>query len=386
MINQLHVVSTTTVASGGEGLAALRYAESLAKAGCSVTFISRYLCDGKISDFAVTNGSCTQQIVPLRKNIVLELFAQYHFITALCNTKKIDLIHIHGMWTPILAVAAFVAKKKSLPLVISAHGCLEPWALQNKGWKKRLALWMYQGAILHSASLLVATAPQEMESLRKMGLHQPIAVIPNGVDIEEAPPSIKDSPIKTFLFLSRIDPKKGLLDLVEAWCTIRRPDWCIVIAGPDQDGYQAIVENLIQLKGLEAEIKFIGLVQGARKKECFESASIFILPTYSENFGLVVAEALSNNLPVITTTGAPWQELIEHQCGWWVDPGVKGISEAMVKAMDCDPKELEIMGSRGRQLVINKYSWDTIGGIALEVSEWLLNRTQNAPAAIYGYK
>ena len=215
-----------------------------------------------------------------------------------------------------------------------------------------------------------------------MGLRQPVAVIPNGVDVGPPPHREAHEAVKTILFLSRVHPKKGLLDLVEAWARVRRPGWRIVIAGGDEDGYRAKVEALVRAGELQSDFEFVGFVDGARKQACFDAADIFILPTYSENFGIAVAEAMANELPVITTTGAPWQDLVEHRCGWWVAPGVQGVSGALNEAMECDPAELRKMGQRGRQLVLSKYSWAQIGSTALATSQWLLNQSLPKPAAV----
>jgi glycosyltransferase involved in cell wall biosynthesis len=382
--HQFHIVANAAVASGGEGLAALRYAESIASAGCEVTFLSKHLLAGHLS-VSIGRGNFDPQVVPTRNNLLLELFEQYRFLQKLCEQKKCNLIHLHGMWAPLLAIAALVAHRLSIPLVIAPHGCLEPWALNYKYRKKWLALLFYQKPVLCSASLFIATANQELESIRRLGLRQPIAVIPNGVDIGSPPNRDTYKEAKTILFLSRVNPKKGLLDLVEAWARIRRPGWRIVIAGGDEDGYRAKVEALIRAKKLQADFEFVGFVEGASKKACFDDADIFILPTYSENFGIAVAEALASELPVITTTGAPWQDLIEYRCGWWVEPGVQGVSDALVKAMNCDPEELMEMGRRGRQLVIKKYSWHRVGTNALAVSEWLLDPSRPIPEAVSQY-
>jgi glycosyltransferase involved in cell wall biosynthesis len=99
-----------------------------------------------------------------------------------------------------------------------------------------------------------------------------------------------------------------------------------------------------------------------------------VLPSKSENFGMVVAEALAARTPVITTKGAPWQELETHRCGWWIDMGVESLIEALEKAMSHSPVELHEMGRRGRQLVEEKYTWDRVAGQMIEVYEWLLGR------------
>ena len=381
MDNQLHVVVNADVTSGGEGLAALRYAQEVSKRNCMVTLLSTWAAKKQAEPVAL-RSRFEQQLIASRKYGFINIFYQYKIIWNLCQKKSFDLIHLHGMWSPILCIAAFIAYRRNIPLIISPHGCLEPWALQNKYFKKQLAMKVYQGAVLRSASLLVATAEQELLSLRHLGLQQPIALIPNGVDVCNIRQVESQNNIKTFLFLSRVHPKKGLLDLVEAWAIVRQPGWRIVIAGGDEEGYRARVESLIIEKGLESEFEFSGFVSGTRKQSCFEQADVFILPTYSENFGIAIAEALANQLPVITTTGAPWSELVQHRCGWWVEPGVLGISKALSDAMACEQSELIDMGKRGRQLVIDKYSWDKVGSFAQEVGAWVLDQDQIKPDAV----
>lgn len=381
MQNQLHLVVNASVTSGGEGLAAMRYAESFARTGCNIILLSKNIYNANNGDVKV-KGSLSLELVPSRNNIFQEFFVQYLFIKKLCEQKNIKLIHLHGMWSPCLVIAGLIARIKRIPLVISPHGCLEPWALNYKRNKKNLALKTYQGAVLRSASMFIATANQELESIRRLGYRQPIAVIPNGVDVGLPPNRDSQGGLKKILFLSRVHPIKGLLDLVEAWAISRQPGWKIVIAGGDEGGYRTIVEALIQAKGLQSDFEFTGFVDGARKQACFDDATLFVLPTYSENFGIAVAEAMANELPVITTTGAPWRDLVEHRCGWWVAPGVQGVTGALIEAMACSPEDLRAMGHRGRQLVIDKYSWSQIGTTGLEVSDWLLNQSSPKPAVV----
>lgn len=385
MQNQLHVVKSAAKTSGGEGLAALRYAQSVATAGGNVILLAKQISDlGQ--DITKIKGHFRQEDVSARHNFLPGLFGQYQHICKALKQEHINLVHIHGMWSPFLALAAFAALRAKIPIVISPHGCLDDWALRYKRGKKLLALRTYQGLILRSASAFVATAKPELEGIRKVGLVQPVAIVPNGVDIEPCAERDVTKVEKTILFLSRIHPIKGLLDLVEAWGQVRVPGWRIVIAGGDEDGYRAKVETLIAERGLQADFEFLGFVSGQRKQECFDSADIFVLPTYSENFGIAVAEALANELPVITTTGAPWQDLVTHQCGWWVSPGIRGVASALSEAINMSPDDLRMMGQRGRKLVVEKYSWDTIGISALAVSSWLLDRSIPKPIEVVEFQ
>lgn len=382
MQNQLHVVENAAITSGGEGLAALRYAQSIAQDGCNVTLLSKQIFVSSNENIFLKNEWFNQEIVASKRNSLHGLWCQYRHIKQILKQKSIDILHVHGMWSPFLAVAAFAAHKAKIPVVISPHGCLEPWALQYKRSKKFLALKTYQGVILRNASSFVATARQELESIRKLKLLQPIAILPNGVDVGPCSERDENKRVKTILFLSRVHPIKGLCDLVHAWGKVRTPGWRIVIAGGDEEGYRAKVETLIAERGLQADFEFLGFVTGPSKQACFDTADIFVLPTYSENFGIVIAEALANELPVITTTGAPWQDLVTYNCGWWVPPGVDGVASALSEAVNLNAHELRTMGRRGRKLVLEKYSWETIGASALAVSNWLLDRSVSKPVEV----
>jgi glycosyltransferase involved in cell wall biosynthesis len=215
-----------------------------------------------------------------------------------------------------------------------------------------------------------------------LGLIQPVAIIPNGVDVPVQTEARRNADVRTLLFLSRLHPGKGLLDLVEAWAAVRQPGWRIVIAGGDEGGHRGEVEHLICQKELQADFSWVGFVTGEAKLACFEQADVFVLPTYSENFGIAIAEALASGLPVITTTGAPWPGLVTHRCGWWVEPGVPGIASALSQALACSTDELKDMGQRGRHWVANQYSWLKIGSDAALVCRWLLDRSQPKPNCV----
>jgi len=290
------------------------------------------------------------------------------------SKSRTTLIHSHGIWLPFNHYVSVIAQRYNVPLVISPRGMLEPWARNYRSWKKMLAWYLYQRRDLKAASVFHATSEQEAKNLQLLGLHIPIAIIPNAVDIPalSSKDGNKRKNIKTALFLSRIHPKKGLIDLVRAWARIRPAGWQVVIAGPDEKGHQGEVEQEIQRHELTDTFNFIGPVNDLDKWTLYTSADLFILPSYSENFGVVVAEALASRLPVITTKGAPWADLEEHNCGWWIDIGVEPLVEALKKAMNLSTEERLTMGQNGRRLVEQDYSWDKIGKKMLSVYDWVL--------------
>lgn len=375
-MKQLHFVNSTCSQGGGQAVAASKYAGALALTGAVITLVSR-------NEPGICSNECKSLFKSVylsrAKNLILDLCKVFCFTSQLVRKERPHLIHLHGLWSPFLAVVALVARINMVPLVISPHGCLEPWALNNKRLKKRIAMWMYQSAVLRAASMIMVTAEQERHSVRRLELNQPVAIVPNGVDVPVHVEVRRNSDLRTFLFLSRIHPGKGLLDLVEAWAAVRQPEWRIVIAGGDEDGHQAQVKNLIRQKGLESDFFWIGFVNGEAREACFTQSDVFVLPTYSENFGIAIAEALAHGLPVITTTGAPWPGLLTHRCGWWVEPGVPGITSALTQALACSTDELKGMGQRGRQWVSERFSWAKVGSDAALAGAWLLDRSKPPP-------
>lgn len=289
------------------------------------------------------------------------------------------LIHDHGIWTPANHFVAATAQRFQIPLIIHPRGMLEPWALEYRAWKKRLAISLYQRRDLESAALLFATAKQEAESIRRLGLRQPIAVIPNGVEVVvplsagSSQSEGKHEGTRTALFLSRVHPKKGLLYLIEAWGQVRPVDWRLCIAGPDEGGHTKEVLQKIRKLGLEASVDYMGEVDGDAKTALFEKADLFVLPSFSENFGVVVTEALAHGLPVITTRGTPWEGILNHGCGWWVEPTAGALIEALREAMYMDPTGLQAMGEKGREYA-REFDWAHIAQITAEVYRWVLGQ------------
>lgn len=375
-MNQLHIVQSIASDFGGLGLAALRYAQALGLAGANV---SLYVIDRSKDELAIDSTCGSVRVVGgSGAGFVSSTLALNRYL----NEHSFDVIHIHGTWTPILAVASYFANARRIPVVVSPHGCLEPWALQHRAWKKKLALALYQKHVFTKSSMVVATARQELESIRQLAIGSPVAVIPNGVDI---PPVCNHSQGegRKFLFLSRVHPQKGLPDLIAAWSNVRRPGWSVVIAGPDEDGHIEELRSQIDALGLGSDFEFTGLVTGQRKEALFAEADVFVLPTYSENFGIAVAEALARGVPVITTTGAPWQDIDTWRCGWWVSPGMDGVASALVAAMNTPREVLSEMGERGIRLVREKYSWDQIGCAGFEAYQWMLGQIDQRPSFVY---
>jgi len=284
-------------------------------------------------------------------------FLKKEFV-AILKELKADLVHINGIWNPQNFLFQQASRSLGIKVLLSPHGMLEPYILNRHPLKKKLALFLYQRKAIRLANYLHATAQSELEQIRKLGYTSPAIVIPNGIDFSEIIQREKlnsDNPFKNILFLSRIHPKKGIEFLIEAIQQLKYEKLKVVIAGEGDFDYIQSLIALTEKMGVENKIKFIGGVYAQDKWDLYQQADLFVLPTYSENFGIVVIEALAAGVPVITTTGTPWQELETHQCGWWIDLNILNLKKTIQDAIGLTPIELNKMGENGKKLVKSKY-------------------------------
>lgn len=303
--------------------------------------------------------------------------------------NDIEILHDHSIWRRSHIDVALASRQTGRPLVLSPRGTLLPWCLQHKRLKKKMGMMLYMRRVLEQVALFHATSEEEVESLRSAGFRQPITLIPNGTVLPDL-----DSPIdgdefgyngdRTALFISRINPKKGLLMLVRAWGRLRPLGWRLKIVGPDENNYRGEIATAIEREGLTDVVTIRDAVDHKEKWMLYRAADLFVLPTHSENFGIVVGEALAAGTPVLTTKGAPWAELETYQCGWWTDISVDAIFHALQEATALSADELRMMGKRGRSLVEERYSWQAIGRDMLRAYEWLLGK-EEMPDTVFLY-
>lgn len=329
--------------------------------------------------------------VPNQQSKLIERFRPTGFGEMLSSINidgggPIEVLHNHGIWLrSSLDVCAFAGKYK-VPLVLSPRGMMEPWSMRHSFLKKRIAWYIYQQRALASVSAFHATADSEAESIRRLGLRQPIAVIPNGVVLpvlnQSSATSHQSSDKHTAFFLSRINPKKGLSMLLDAWKKSAPSNWRLVIAGNDDSNLTPQLKIKIKALGLIGQVELLGPLYGKDKDAAFQSADLFVLPSYSENFGIVVAEALSYGVPVLTTNTTPWQELEAYGCGWCVAPEESALIGALSCAMGKSNSELHRMGEQGRKLVVSHYQWPRIADQMLEFYAWLCGQ-EGKPNFVY---
>ena len=294
------------------------------------------------------------------------------------DLSQFNIVHIHGIWSPRLHNVAKMCRAAKVPYIIAPRGMLEPWSLKQKWLKKRIARLLYQDKDLRCAAALHATAESEAEQFRELGFKNYCIVSPNGVNLpNEKMERVCEDGQRRALFVSRMHQKKGVLELVESWSRVRPEGWCCELVytmnGDEEKSYESKVKVRVKELGLQGQFIFTGALSDNAKWAAYARADVFVLPTYSENFGIVVAEALWAGLPVITTKGTPWQELETCKCGWWIDIGVEPLADALKDAMSLGDAQRREMGARGRALVEEKYTWKAVVNAMVNGYEEILN-------------
>jgi poly(glycerol-phosphate) alpha-glucosyltransferase len=286
-----------------------------------------------------------------------------------------DILHIHGLWM-YPSVAAIRWSNKRKPYIVSPHGMLDPWALRNSQWKKRISAIVYEARHLRGAACLHALNLAEAKAIRDFGLKNPICVIPNGVDLPECTEPRPRGQTHTLFYLGRLHPKKGLRRLLEAWSLMRKEaehsGWRLAIAGWDQAGHLAELQELAARLHLESSVSFEGPYFGNAKADRFNAVSAFILPSLSEGLPMTILEAWSWGLPVLMTPECNLPEGADAGAAIMMTPEVESIANAMRQLFSMSDIERERMGSNGITLVAERFRWPRIAEQMADVYDWAL--------------
>lgn len=292
---------------------------------------------------------------------------------------SVDIVHNHSLWMMPNVYPGWATRGTNVPYVVSPRGTLSAWAMRSGSNIKRVFWPLLQRPAIRHAALFHATAISEYEDIRRLGFRQPVAVIPNGIDL----PEFRQKPARserTLLFLGRLHPIKGIEFLLQAWKELHRefPDWRLRIVGPGESAY---VEKLKQhAEGLQ-RIEFSGPLYGQDKFEAFRSADLYVLPTHSENFGMTVAESLACGTPAVVSQGAPWQQLESQRAGWWPEIGAEPLLASLRQAMAGSREGLDNMGANGRDWMARDFSWSGVVASMHASYAWLA-AGGDAPACV----
>jgi glycosyltransferase involved in cell wall biosynthesis len=290
-----------------------------------------------------------------------------------------DLVHRHGIWTDPQWAALQWQKRTGKPVVISPHGMLDPWATRNSAWKKKLAGALFANESLRRATCIHALSRSEMESIRAYGLTNPIALIPNGVELPPIDTSNPRPPASTqqkqLLFLGRIHPKKGLAELIQAWSAAHetwRKEWSLIIAGWDDGGHEQSLRKLANNLGAGESVSFLGPQFGDQKEALLRNVDAFILPSFSEGLPMSVLEAWSYGLPVLMTDFCNIPEGFEASAAIRIEPNEMSVAQGLGQLSTMSASDLESMGFNGRKLVERKFVWPKIAAEMKAVYEWCM--------------
>lgn len=290
-------------------------------------------------------------------------------LRACLSRQRYDCVHHHSLWLRTLHYARRNAAAGRCPLVISPRGMLSPWAWNHRRWKKWLAGKFIHPGALRQAQGWHATSEAEARDIRQLGFPQPICVAPNGVDEPSAGdvalattvwsrlcPAVTSRPVA--LFYSRFHRKKRLLELIDLWIDRAPRDWLLLVAGISQEYSVAQLKARVARRGADERV---AVFSGQDRPPPYAVASLFLLPSHSENYGMVIAEALANGVPVAVTNATPWHEANAAGAGWCVP--WENYPAALAAALAEGPERLRARGAAARAWVLENYSWEKSAGL-----------------------
>ena len=366
MMKILTFISSLDINSGGPSRSVPMLVKGLVEFGVDVTLMT---IRSKNMNVHALEGT-TARLKVLEPSFTRREIAQY------LKDEKFHLIQIQSMWDWPYHKVMVEARKLGIPYIVTPRGMLEPWSLSQKKWKKKLAWWLYQRNDVQKSVCVFTTAKMEAEHVTNLGITTCKAVIPNGIETDSYPCKTSvDVVKKQVLFLSRVHVKKGIEVLFEVWKQIHPDyeDWQLLVIGNGEAEYIHSLENRVECLGLKESIKILPPVFGNDKIQIYQESALFCLPSYSENFGMAIAEAMSCGTPVITTTNCPWNILNDTKTGWCIDLNVDNLKRALREALSMNPTELYDMGQKASKLIYENFDYRNVTRKTLKLYEWLLN-------------
>ncbi|MBD2343219.1 hormogonium polysaccharide biosynthesis glycosyltransferase HpsP [Anabaena subtropica] len=373
----LQIIPSISLIYGGPSQMVLGLAPALAKEGAEVTVIT-----------TDSNGDSGQTPLDVPLNIPIKQdgyeiiyfrcspFRRYKFSLDLLKWLKIhaheyDIAHIHALFSPVSSAAATVCRQHNLPYILRPLGTLDPADLQKKKQLKKLYVNIIERRNLAGAAAIHFTSEQEAKISARFGVSTRDLVIPLGV----IPPPEKAENIVTnqlempkdvslILFMSRIDPKKGLNLLIPALEKLLASgnNFHFVLAGtnPQDPNYEQKIKDQITNSPLRSHTTITGFVSGELKASLLQAADLFVLPSYYENFGIAVAEAMVAGVPVVISDQVHiWQQVGDSQSGWVGTTDVESLVELLQQALQ-NPQERQRRGLNAQNYALQHFSWDAI--------------------------
>jgi glycosyltransferase involved in cell wall biosynthesis len=351
----LHVMPSFWPATryGGPIESVLRLCQALIKEGVSLEVVTTD-ADGEGDLSVPTDHLAEAEGVPVRyfarrprTRFAFSAPLAAHLARAI---SAFDLVHVTALFSFSSAAAMSLARAQGVPYVVSPRGTLRPWALGSKRWKKAPYFHLVERPNLVRAAGIHATSDDERDEATRL-VPGPLAfTVPNGIDLPPAPPVARNP--RRLVFLGRIHPVKGFDVLVPALSRLARalPEVETLVAGPDEDGEWTRVEAAIARANPRPRVRWLGPVRGEDKLALLASAAALVLPSHSENFGMVVAEALACGTPVVVSKNCPWRVVEERGAGAWVDNTPERIEGALRAILTLPEDARRRMGEAGRSI------------------------------------
>jgi len=276
-----------------------------------------------------------------------------------------DVVHLTGVYNFPTLPTVFLGRSLNKPLIWSPRGALQRWEGSSRiGLKAVWDFLWYHTADRAELTMHVTSEQESRETLARFRKLR-MAMIPNGVDVPIDLNRIERNGELRLLFIGRLDPKKGIEALLKACSLVdSAPPWRLAIAGWGAPEYVSQLKERIHALGVKGRVEIIGEVLSEAKKRLFECSDVTLVPSYTENFAIVVAEALAHSVPVIASKGTPWSRLEDMKCGLWVDNDPETLAAA-IRSISTMP--LQDMGSRGRKWMQNEFSWRSVTNQMLDV-------------------
>lgn len=302
------------------------------------------------------------------------------FPETLSSMPDTDVFHIQGLWQyPGYATARY-ARKITRPYVVTLHGAMHPDAMKYSSLVKKAALALFERQLLQEAACIHVTCIHEMEAYRSLGFTGPVAVIPNPIEVCEVESTALADRKERIGFLGRLCEYKHPERLLEVWKRLDEPGELLIMGDGNPDYVDFLKKEVTRLQ-LSA-VRFPGWVSGTEKNRLLASLTCLVVPSDFENLGMIIPEALLQEVPVIASTGSPWEELNTERCGWWVNNDVDSLTAAVSEALSLEQEDIQAMGKRGRQLVLDKYSMETVACQMAQLYAWVTGQG-NKPEFIY---
>lgn len=292
------------------------------------------------------------------------------------NLDQYDLLHVHAIFSYPSTVAMTIARIKRIPYINRPLGQLCTWSLQQSQRKKQLYLNLIEYRNLNHAHSLHFTSEQEQQEASALGLKPPSFILPHGITVPSLNHQASDQLRKKFnlspkepilLFMSRLHEKKGLEYLIPALGKLKEQRFTFILAGNGTPEYEAKITHLLNQAGITNRTYRPGFVSGEQKNLFLQGSDLFVLTSHSENFGIVVLEAMAAGLPVLITPGVALASLVkQHQLGYVTELDSKMIASQLQNCLE-SPSQLEEKRDRAREFIFNYYTWNKIASQLIEV-------------------